>query len=73
MITDSDVVKLIDFGLSKVAKRSNLHQVAGTPYYMAPEVVNGDNYGTKADMWSIGVLMYVMMSGYFPFNGKNTE
>jgi serine/threonine protein kinase len=73
MITETDVVKLIDFGLSKVIKRSNLHQIAGTPFYMAPEVVNGDSYGFKADMWSIGVLLYVMMSGYLPFNGKNTE
>lgn len=73
MITDSDVVKLIDFGLSKVTKKANLHQIAGTPFYMAPEVVNGESYGVKADMWSIGVLLYIMMSGYLPFNGKTTE
>jgi calcium-dependent protein kinase len=40
---------------------------------MAPEVVTGDSYGIKADMWSIGVLIYIMMSGYLPFNGKTTE
>ena len=40
---------------------------------MAPEVVNGEAYGIKADMWSIGVLLYIMMSGYLPFNGKTTE
>jgi len=40
---------------------------------MAPEVVNGESYGVKADMWSIGVLLYIMMSGYLPFNGKTTE
>ena len=40
---------------------------------MAPEVVNGEAYGVKADLWSIGVLLYIMMSGYLPFNGKTTE
>ena len=40
---------------------------------MAPEVVEGHSYGVKADMWSIGVLIYIMMSGYLPFNGKTTE
>lgn len=73
MITDSDKLKLIDFGLAKVAKQPSLHQVAGTPYYMAPEIVSGDAYGVKADMWSIGVLLYTMMCGYLPFNGKTTE
>ena len=73
MITESETLKLIDFGLSKTSKNSNLHQVAGTPFYMAPEVVEGHAYGTKADMWSIGVLLYIMMSGYLPFNGKTTE
>ena len=40
---------------------------------MAPEVIEGHSYGVKADMWSIGVLLYIMMSGYLPFNGKSTE
>ncbi len=73
MITEKDDLKLIDFGLSKTAKRANLHQVAGTSYYMAPEVVKGEAYGVKADMWSIGVLLYIMLSGYLPFNGKTAD
>ena len=65
MITDSGSVRLIDFGLSKASKK-NLKTIAGTPYYMAPEVLDG-NYGQKADIWSLGVLLYTLVSGYLPF------
>ena len=71
MITSSDEIKIIDFGLSKRHKQGEkLHNVAGTPYYMAPEVLEGD-YDEKCDVWSLGVLLYVLMSGYLPFQGEN--
>lgn len=44
--------------------------IAGTPYYMAPEVLEGQ-YDNKCDTWSLGVLLYVFMSGYLPFQGDN--
>jgi calcium-dependent protein kinase len=73
MITDDDEVRLIDFGLSKVAKKKAMTTAAGTPFYMAPEVLL-ENYGAKADIWSLGVLLYVLVSGYLPFQGsKNDE
>ena len=70
MITRGNDVKLIDFGLSKNAGISNgsMHTIAGTPYYMAPEVLKG-SYNDKADMWSLGVLLYTLVSGYLPFQG----
>lgn len=66
MITNENTVRLIDFGLSKVSKYRKLTTIAGTPYYMAPEVLQG-NYSTKADIWSLGVLLYTLVSGYLPF------
>jgi len=68
MIGADNEIKLIDFGLSKIDKSKNQHltTIAGTPYYMAPEVLEGD-YNNKCDIWSLGVLMYVLLSGYLPF------
>ena len=72
MITKEGQVRLIDFGLSKASKKKNLSTVAGTPYYMAPEVLEG-SYGAKADIWSLGVLLYTLVSGYLPFQGNNSH
>lgn len=74
--TDSyDSVKIIDFGLSKQTNPANeaakkLQTVVGTPFYVAPEVLTGD-YDAECDNWSLGVIMYVLLSGYLPFYGKN--
>ena len=70
--TDSEL-KLIDFGLSrKYYSNEDLHSIVGSPYYVAPEVLNG-NYNEKCDVWSIGVLTYTMLCGYPPFNGSKKE
>ncbi len=60
-------IKLIDFGLSaKFAKNENFEELVGTVYTMAPEVFMGQ-YTQAADMWSIGVVAYVLLSGEKPF------
>lgn len=72
MITETGDLKLIDFGLAKAGKTKNLKTIAGTPYYMAPEVLDG-NYGAECDMWSLGVILYTLVSGYLPFQGQKRE
>jgi calcium-dependent protein kinase len=60
-------LKIIDFGMSKfVARRKYFEALSGTPYYVAPEVLNG-RYSEHCDIWSLGVVMFVMLFGYPPF------
>jgi calcium-dependent protein kinase len=60
-------LKMIDFGHShKVGSREYLRMLVGTPYYVAPEVLRG-KYNKACDMWSVGVVMFVMLFGYPPF------
>ena len=74
MVGEDGRIKLIDFGLSaqNTSKHSKMSEIVGTPYYVAPEVLKG-NYSQKCDMWSLGVLFYIMLSGYLPFNGDTAE
>ncbi|CAB1107089.1 unnamed protein product [Ectocarpus sp. CCAP 1310/34] len=62
------VVKLIDFGLSKVfTEGDKMRTACGTVYTMAPEVLSGAGYTQKADLWSAGVIAFILLSGTFPF------
>lgn len=64
-------IKLIDFGLSAQTKK-NMKETVGTPYYVAPEVLEG-KYDQKCDVWSLGVIMYVLLCGYLPFQGDTQD
>lgn len=66
-------IKLIDFGISvKFEKDTKLKEKTGTVLYIAPEVILG-SYDEKCDIWSIGVLMYMILCGAPPFNGKSRK
>lgn len=65
-------LKLIDFGLSKNFETAeSMHTKAGTPYYISPEVLKGE-YNESCDIWSAGVILYILLSGVPPFYG-NTD
>ncbi|XP_019633056.1 PREDICTED: serine/threonine-protein kinase 33-like isoform X6 [Branchiostoma belcheri] len=70
-------VKISDFGLSIVKGRSGsdsmMQDVCGTPIYMAPEVLNNHDYSQQCDVWSIGVIMYMLLAGHPPFFAKEEE
>ena len=60
-------IKIVDFGASQVLpKLRELTRFVGTPYYTAPEILEG-KYGHGADMWSIGVIMFLLLFGFPPF------
>ncbi|KAK3560856.1 hypothetical protein QTP86_022602 [Hemibagrus guttatus] len=62
-------VKLCDFGFARIiGEKSFRRSVVGTPAYLAPEVLMNQGYNRSLDMWSVGVIMYVSLSGTFPFN-----
>jgi calcium/calmodulin-dependent protein kinase I len=65
-------IKIADFGFAKrVSSEQCLLTQCGTPGYVAPEILHGVPYGTKADMWSLGVITYILLGGYPPFIEQN--
>lgn len=65
-------IKLIDFGLSRhFEPNETLQSQVGTPYFTAPEVLTG-SYDCSCDLWSLGVMLYLLLSGTLPFEGDTT-
>lgn len=73
VLFDGEILKIVDFGTSKIYDASKkMKKCHGTPYYIAPEVLNG-SYTEKCDVWSCGVILYIMLCGFPPFNGKDDD
>lgn len=71
--SDNLSIRIIDFGTTAVYnEKKPLRELIGSPYYVAPEVLKG-SYSYKCDLWSAGVIMYIMLSGYAPFEGKTDD
>ncbi|KAG7010477.1 CBL-interacting serine/threonine-protein kinase 10, partial [Cucurbita argyrosperma subsp. argyrosperma] len=76
LLDENENLKVSDFGLSALVESGHrdglLHTICGTPAYVAPEVISRKGYdGAKADIWSCGVVLFVLLAGYLPFHDSN--
>lgn len=76
LLDEEGNLKVTDFGLSAFTEHLRqdglLHTTCGTPAYVAPEVIGKKGYdGSKADIWSCGVILYVLLAGFLPFQDEN--
>ena len=76
LITPEGSPKIVDFGIAKKVDKekgsTKTTELAGTAYFIAPEQALGKDIDTRADLYSIGASMYYVLTGHFPYNGKNT-
>jgi len=71
ILVEGNIIKIIDFGTSRKFEANKLMSNShGTPYYIAPEVLS-NRYNEKCDIWSCGVILYILLCGLPPFNGRS--
>jgi len=68
---DDSNIKVADFGFATYAEGLTITSQCGTPGYIAPEILKSKPYGKPADMWSFGVILYILLGGYPPFHDEN--
>jgi len=66
-------VKIADFGLSKIASQQVMQTACGTPGYVAPEILQAKGYDKEVDMWSVGVITYILLCGFPPFYNEKLQ
>ena len=72
--SDASEVKIVDFGFAVlIGNDACLQSCTGTPAFMAPEILGGEPYGQAVDMWAVGVIVYHLLSGGYPFPGHSSE
>jgi protein-serine/threonine kinase len=75
LIDKDGYIKITDFGLSKqnILDNHSTNSFCGTPEYLAPEIINGIGHGKAVDWWSLGAIIYEMLTGIPPFYSKDRE
>lgn len=71
LIENETNVKLADFGFAVINKNEGQSRVLGSPLYMAPEIIRGEAYGPAVDIWAVGVITCILLTGRPPFFGKS--
>lgn len=73
ILTTEGYIKVIDFGLSKILNTGFTYTIIGTPYFISPEVLKGNGYGSSCDYWSAGITLYKMYYGKYPFGEEGVS
>ena len=71
LLSKNNILKIIDFGLSKTFTVDMMDTICGSPLYMAPEIIMNKQYTIKSDIWSFGIIIYEMVYGFIPFKSNN--
>ena len=72
LMRHDNIIKIVDFGFSKILENdSKTDTMLGSPLNMAPEILNGEQYDNKADIWSIGTVFYELLFGNLPGKGRD--
>jgi serine/threonine-protein kinase ULK/ATG1 len=73
LLLHDGIIKLADFGFCKPLESEDeiSKTMLGSPIYMAPEILKGESYSIKSDIWSLGVVLFRMLYGFCPFESNN--
>jgi len=73
LVKDNYDIVLADLGITKILQKYqlNTNTQVGTPYYLSPELINGDRYNKNIDIWSLGIVMYELIYHHYPFAARN--